>query len=94
MGARAVRGREPRAAPSLPKLTSSLDAENNYPPPPPTCVKGAVERRVSVWHLMGTYVGGLLLLILMSHYLPPFYHVPGMVTSVSQACFPVLTAAL
>ena len=40
-----------------------------------------------MWHLMGTYVGGLLLLILMSHDLPHLYHVPDMVTSVSRRAF-------
>lgn len=50
-------------------------------------MEGAVKIKLSVWHLMGTYVGGLLLLILMSHYLPPFYHVPDTVTSVSRHAF-------
>ena len=53
-----------------------------------------MEIKLSVWHLMGTYVDGLLLLILMSHYLPLFYHVPDTVTSVSRHAFqsPIYTS--
>ena len=40
VGARAVRGKEPGASPSLPKLTSSLDAESNYPHLHPLVWKG------------------------------------------------------
>lgn len=60
-----------------------------------TPVKETVKKRLSVWHVMGAYVGGLLLLIIMNHYLLHFCHVPDPVTSALHALhFPVPTATL
>lgn len=58
-------------------------------------MKETVKKRLSVWHVMGAYVGSLLLLIIMNHYLLHFFHIPDTVTSALHALhFPVLTTTL
>lgn len=68
-------GRGAGGSPLFPVLTHSLDANSNHFPLTITFVWKGCKGRLSVWPLMGTKGGGLLLLLTLSHYLLHFDHV-------------------